>query len=233
MTNTGAGIPHKHTADVGKRIIGFSSRAEEIANTATHGAAASLGCIGLFFLILKAHYHGALAVAGAIFFGASLILLYLASTLYHATCISRPEGDRLRSVMQKCDHVMIFLLILGTYVPACWTALGGWCGWTVFSVVGTCSLLGMALSWISVERFEKICLILNIISGWTIVIASIPYYNAIGPIGFNFLVAGGLFYTFGIIFYKMDKVPFMHVVWHLFVMLGSVMHFVMIYNFVY
>ena len=211
------------------------TKKEEIIHAAMHGAAALLGIVGLVFLIMRASSMGALALGGAIIFGMSLVILYSASFFYHATCVkySARDGALLRKIAQKCDHSLIFLLILGTYVPACWTALGGYMGWTVFGVVATCSILGMALNVINVGKFAKVSLVLNLISGWTIVVASLPYFNAIGPIGFNFLVAGGLFYTVGVVFYKLKRIPYMHVIWHAFVILGTVMHYIMVYNYVY
>ena len=218
-----------------KKEVRALSRTEEIIHAVTHGAGAVLGIIGLVFLIIKAMGQGALAVAGASFFGAALVILYSASTLYHTVCINNRSlsESALRRVCQKIDHSMIFVLILGTYVPACWTSLNGWIGWTVFSIVATCSVVGMVLNWISIQKFEKIVLTLNVISGWTIVVAGVPYFHAIGEIGFNYLVAGGLFYTVGIIFYKMQNIRYFHVVWHVLVLLGSAMHYVMVYNFVY
>ena len=226
-----------------KRRFAFNSqkevreltRKEEIIHAITHGIGAILGIVALVFLVLKAADQGALAVAGAAVFGASLVILYSASCLYHTSCIKfrSLEESAMRRVCQKIDHSMIFILIVGTYVPACWTALGGWIGWTVFAVVGTCSVVGMVLNWISVSRFEKIVLTLNVRSGWRIVLAGVPFYNVIGPVGFNYLVAGGLFYTVGIVFYRLQNVPYFHVVWHFFVIAGSVMHYIMVYSFIY
>lgn len=237
MVNMSVVSKNKHAFKVHKaeKVQRELTRKEEVIHAITHGMGVLVSILGLIFLVMKASGQGALAVAGAAVFGASLIILYSASCLYHSSCIKYRslEESAMRRVCQKIDHSMIFVLILGTYVPACWTSLGGWIGWTVFGIVGSCSVLGMVLNWISVKRFEKIALVLNIISGWTIVVAGVPYYNAIGPIGFNYLVAGGLFYTIGIIFYKMQRVPYMHVVWHMFVLAGSVMHYIMVYSYVY
>ena len=211
------------------------TRKEEIIHAITHGIPALLSILGLILLILKAIESGAVAVVGASIYGASLIILYSASCLYHSSCIkyrSLEEGA-LRRVCQKIDHSMIFILILGTYTPAYLTSLGGWVGWTIFGIVAFCSVLGMTLNFISVKKFEKFALALNLISGWMIVIAAIPFYNAIGQVGFNYLVAGGLFYTIGVIFYKLQNIPYMHVIWHIFVIAGSLMHYVMVYNFIY
>ena len=104
-------------------------------------------------------------------------------------------------------------------------------GWCVFAVVATSSVLGLVLNSIDVDKYHKISLVLYLVTGWTIAAASVPYFKAIGPVGFGFLLLGGAFYTVGVIFYKMQKVPYMHVLWHLFVLGGSVMHFFMVYGY--
>ena len=111
--------------------------------------------------------------------------------------------------------------------------MGGTVGWLVFSVVGFCTIIGIILNCISVKKYSKICLFLYIVAGWTIAVALYPYYKAIGAMGILFLVLGGLLYTGGIFFYKKKTTPYMHAVWHVFVTLGSVMHYVMNYFYCY
>lgn len=209
------------------------SRREETLHSLTHGFGALLGVAGLVFLILKAVSLGAVAVVGASVFGAALIILYSASCAYHGACAVYGEHcvSPVRDFFMKCDHCMIFILIVGTYTPACIYAMGGWVGWTVFGIVASCCTVGLILNAVDVDRFHKISLVLYLVTGWTIVIASVPYYNAIGPVGFSFLVIGGLLYTIGVIFYKLQKIPYMHVLWHLFVIGGSVMHYFMVYSY--
>lgn len=206
---------------------------EEVIHAVTHGIGALLSVLGLVLLMIKASGIGARAVVGTAIFGASMIILFTASCLYHtASAIYPPDsGSRVRATFQKCDHSMIFLLILGTYSPACVTTLGGFVGWSVFGVVAACCVTGIVLNWISVAKFEKISLFLQLLSGWSIVVAFVPFYNAIGPVGCNFLVAGGLFYTVGVVFYKLQNIKYFHVVWHIFVLLGALMHYVMIYSY--
>ena len=188
-----------------------------------------LSAVGLALLVVKTALLGIVDLIGSIIFGVSLVMLYSASAIYH----SAPYETRSREVLQKLDHCMIFVLILGTYVPACWTALGGWLGWSVFAVVAVCGIVGIAINLIDIGRFHKLSLVLYVVSGWMIAIATVPFIKAIGWQGFAFLLSGGLFYTAGLIFYRMTETRYMHLVWHIFVMLGSLMHFIMIYQYVY
>ena len=206
---------------------------EEVLHSLSHALGALLGVLGLVLLILKAIPLGAVAVVGGAVFGVALIVLYSASALYHGACAHYGEYtvSPVRDFFMKCDHCMIFILIVGTYTPACIYAMGGWIGWTVFGVVAGSSVLGLVLNANDVDRFHKISLVLYLVTGWAIAAASIPYYKAIGPVGFGFLLAGGLFYTIGVIFYKLQKIPYMHLLWHLFVIGGSVMHFFMVYGY--
>ena len=202
---------------------------EEFFHTLTHGGAALLGIIGLILLIRKTLNMDAIDTVGAIAYGASLILLYSASALYHGVKTTSPYKD----FFQKIDHCAIFFLIVGTYIPACLTSLRGWIGYTVLAIVGICGVIGVTVNCIDITKFFKLSMALYVISGWTIAIASIPYVKAIGWQGFMFLLLGGIFYTAGIIFYRMKTVKYMHIIWHLFVVLGSVMHFIMVYFYVY
>ncbi len=211
------------------RLIEEHSGREEFLHSLTHGASAVMSAVGLAFLIMKTATLGILDLVGSIIFGVSLVMLYSASAIYH----SATYETRSREVLQKLDHCMIFVLILGTYVPACWTSLGGWLGWSVFSVVAACGIIGIAINLIDIGRFHKLSLVLYVVSGWMIAIATVPFIKAIGWAGFAFLLSGGIFYTVGIVFYRMVNVKYMHLVWHLFVMLGSLMHFIMIYSYVY
>ena len=206
---------------------------EEVLHSLTHALGALLGVLGLILLIMKTLPLNTVDVVSAVIFGVSLILLYSASALYHGACAAIGEEcvSPVRDFFMKCDHCMIFILIVGTYTPACLSAMGGVIGWIVFAVVASCSLLGLVLNSIDVDRFQRISLVLYLLTGWTIAAASIPYYKAIGFYGFMFLLAGGLLYTVGVIFYKLQRIPYMHVLWHLFVLGGSVMHFFMVYGY--
>lgn len=207
----------------------FQSKKEERLNAATHIISAILAVIGSVLLIIKVYDMGALALASAALYGASMIILYSASSIYHLA----HNGTRTKIFLQKLDHASIFLLITGTYIPGCWISMGGAVGWIVFSLVAGCGIVGIILNFIEVKKFSKICLFLYIVAGWTIAAALYPYYRAIGGMGILFLVLGGLLYTGGIFFYKKKTTPYMHAVWHVFVTLGSIMHFIMIYFYCY
>ncbi len=207
----------------------FQSKKEEIINAVTHLISAALAVAGTALLAVKTADMGTLSIISALLYGFSMILLYSASSTYHLV----KNGTRAKIFLQKFDHASIFLLITGTYIPGCWVSMGGWVGWTIFSIVAVCGIVGITLNCIDVKRFSKICLALYVVAGWTIAVASYPYYKAIGFWGFAFLVLGGLLYTGGIFFYRKKKTPYMHAVWHVFVTLGSVMHYIMIYFYCY
>ena len=197
------------------------SLGEEIANSISHGLGASLAIGGTPVLIVWAARHGdALSVVSASLYGASLILLYLFSTLYHA--ITNRSGKR---VLQVFDHSSIFLLILGTYIPVCLGLLRGWLGWTLFGINVAVAVVGITLNAISVRRFHKISLVLYLLSGWSVLPAIKPVAALLDWLGFVLVLAGGLFYTVGVIFYRKEEVRYMHLVWHLFVLAGSLCHY--------
>ena len=207
----------------------FQSEKEEKINATIHVASALVAVLGCVLLIIKSAPLGALAIVSAALYGAAMILLYSASSTYHLV----KNGTKAKIFLQKFDHASIFLLITGTYIPGCWVAMGGVVGWLVFGVVGFCGIVGIVLNCISVKKYSKICLFLYIVAGWTIAAALYPYYKAIGGMGILFLVLGGLLYTGGIFFYRKKKTPYMHAIWHMFVTLGSVMHYFMVYFYCY
>ncbi len=215
-------------------LRGFTAK-EEWIHSATHGLTALVAIFATVLLVLRAAPLGTVHTLGAALFGISLVILYSASATYHASCAIFPSEvrSRVRDIAQKFDHCCIFILIVGTYIPACFTSLGGAIGWTVFGVVGTCCTVGLILNAISVERFQGVSLWLYIITGWTIAIASVPLYRVIGSAGFAFLLAGGIFYTVGVIFYRLQNIKYMHIIWHSLVILGSVMHYLMVYFYCY
>ena len=204
---------------------------EEVTHSVTHGVGALLSVVGLILLIIKASAIGASALVGATVFGAALIILYSASFSYHTSCavFGSVKPSRVRDVCMKCDHSLIYILILGTYTPACISAMGGVVGYTVFGIVLFSCAVGIILNVINVERFQKISLALYVIAGWTIAFAIKPYYTAIGARGIILLVLGGVAYTVGIFFYKAKSVKYMHIIWHFFVLLGSIFHYLMVY----
>jgi hemolysin III len=197
------------------------STREEIANAITHGIGALLAIAALVLLIVFAAINGTVwHMVSFSIFGATLVLLYFASTLYHSL-----THVRAKNLFHKFDHIAIYLLIARTYTPFCLTALRGWIGWTVFGIVWGCALIGATVKAISVRQRVRLSTILYVLMGWTIIIAIKPLYNAISLQSFLFLMGGGVSYTLGTIFFLRDQVKYNHSVWHLFVLGGSVLHF--------
>ena len=205
------------------------NRTEEIAHASIHGAGVILGLAGLVLMLLKATTTA--ARISSLVFGISLILLYAASSVFHASCIIWERGtpSPFRDFVEKCDHSLIYFLILGTYTPACLSAMQGVVGYLLFALVAACCLLGFVLNVIDFRRFSRISLWLYVIAGWAIAAALVPYYLAVGIGGIALLLSGGVAYSVGIIFFKMRHVPYMHIIWHSLVLLGSILHFFMVY----
>ncbi|MBI1767553.1 MAG: hemolysin III family protein [Bacteroidetes bacterium] len=197
------------------------STGEEIANAITHGIGALLAIAALVVLIVLAAVKGTVwHVVSFSIFGATLVLLYFASTLYHSLTHAGAKH-----VFHKFDHISIYLLIAGTYTPFCLTALRGWIGWTVFGIVWGCAVLGAVLKAISIGSRVRLSTVLYVLMGWVILFAIKPLYQAMPHNGFILLMGGGVSYTLGTIFFLRDQVKYNHSVWHVFVLGGSVLHF--------
>ena len=202
---------------------------EEIANAISHGLGASLSIFGMVILIVRAVINNsAIALGCAIVYASSLLILYGISCAYHAC--PRGKGKQLLRVF---DHCSIYLLILGSYVPIALLVVGGKIGWTLCLINGICAVVGITLNCFSVNRFEKFSLCLYVIMGWLVIFAIKPLIATMPLPGIIGLVIGGLFYTVGIIFYKATQIKYMHFVWHLFVLAGSVVHFLVILYYCY
>lgn len=192
---------------------------EEIANTITHGIGFLLSIAGLVILI-TASAGNAVAVTSLTIFGATLIMLYLASTLYH----SIPHGSAKR-VLEIFDHSSIYFLIAGSYTPITLVYLKGAWGWTLFGLVWGMALIGIVLSLLSAKRFRILRVLSYLVMGWLIIIAINPLREACPSALLIWLLIGGLSYTFGTLFYAWKKLPYHHTIWHLFVLGGSFTHF--------
>ena len=195
---------------------------EELANAVTHGIGLVLSLIGLPILILVALDRGERAmVIGASVFGATLIALYAASTLYHA--IPHPT---LKQKLRVVDHAAIYLLIAGTYTPFTLGVLRGTWGWTLFGIVWTLAALGVLFKVVfGSGAMAKLSTAIYVAMGWVIIIAIKPLMASMEHAGLMLLVAGGLCYTGGVIFYVDRRRAWTHPVWHLFVMGGSICHY--------
>lgn len=194
---------------------------EELANSITHGIGFFCGVAVLALLVVFSALHkGVWEVVSCSVYGATFILLYLASTLYHA--IPHPRAKR---VFKAIDHSAIYLLIAGTYTPYALVPLRGAFGWTLFGIIWGCALVGIVLKIFFTGRFKTLSLLGYLFMGWFCVIAAKPLFKELNTMGFVFLVVGGLCYSVGAIFYAMKGRRWSHPVWHLFVLAASLCHF--------
>ena len=194
---------------------------ENLANSITHGLGILLSIGGLSVLTAFAsHYGGARHITACSIFGATLIILYTASTLYHSI-----QAPRARLVLRTLDHSAIFLLIAGTYTPLTLISLHGPWGWSLFGVIWGLAVLGILIETSVLRKLSRLTLALYVAMGWVVVVAFKPMLASLAPGGLILLVLGGLAYTLGVPFYVWKRLPFNHAVWHLFVLAGSILHF--------
>jgi len=195
--------------------------AEETAHVVTHAIGLMLSVAGLVVLVVLASLRGdAWHVVSASIYGTTLILLYGASTVYHALPPSRAKG-----VWRLLDHSAIYLLIAGTYTPFTLVNLrGGW-GWSLFGVVWGLAAVGVVFENVATRRSRMISLVLYVGLGWLVAIAVKPFLNAVDTWGVILVALGGLAYTGGIVFYRWRELPYNHAVWHAAVLVGSAFHF--------
>ncbi len=194
---------------------------EEIFNSVTHGVGGLLAIAGTAVLIVfAAIYSDAWGVVSSAVYGASLILLYTMSTLYHAL-----TNRRAKSFFRIMDHDTIFFLIAGTYTPITLIPLRGAFGWVLFGIVWGAAVLGIVMNSIDLEKFRKPSVICYVAMGWVVVFAIKPMLENCTPLSLWFLLTGGLFYTVGIIFYAMKSRKYFHSIWHIFTVAGSVFHY--------
>ena len=197
------------------------SLGEEIANSVSHGVGVVAALAAAPFLVLGAARRGGVfAIVGASVFAGTVVVLYLASTLYHALPMSRAKR-----LFRVIDHCAIFLLIAGTYTPFALGALRGGLGWTLFGVVWGLAVLGITLKSVAGIRYPRLSTTLYVAMGWLALIAIRPLWVHVPVAGWLWLIAGGLAYTAGIAFYAAERVRYGHFVWHLFVLSGTVCHF--------
>ncbi len=194
---------------------------EEIVNGITHGIGTILSIAGLVILVVFAALYGdRWHIVSFSIFGATLIVLYAASTLYHS--FSKPS---VKKFLKKMDHSAIFLLIAGTYTPFVLVSIRGAWGWSIFGIIWTLAIIGISIKFINVFRFQKLSIVLYLFMGWLGVIAAKQIISGVPHTSLILLVTGGLSYTTGVIFYSCRKLPFNHGIWHIFVLCGSVSHY--------
>ena len=204
------------------------TRGEETANQLTHALGIVFGVAGLVLLVVFSLRNGdAWHVVSTAIFGAMLVLLYTASTLYHSF-----KAERTRHLLQKFDHAAIFLLIAGTYTPFVLVTLRGPWGWSLFGVVWGLAILGVVLKFWFAGRFRMVSTLIYLVMGWLVMIAIKPLLAALPAGGMKLLVAGGLCYTGGAVFYLWKRLPYHHAIWHLFVLGGSACHWAAVFLYV-
>lgn len=202
------------------------TKGEEIFNFVSHIAAGGVCLIGTVFLLIAATFTGSpLIVTSCAIYGASMIILYTMSGLYHIF-----SGQKVKRFFRIMDHNTIFLLIAGTYTPYSLVALGGTLGWWLFGIIWGMAVLGITLNSINLEKYKTLSMICYIVMGWAVIFTIRPLIEAISAFAFIFLLMGGIAYTGGIFFYAKNKVKYFHSVWHLFVVLGTVLQFVSVFN---
>jgi hemolysin III len=198
---------------------------EEIFNSITHGVGVLLSIVALVILVVSAAKYGdTWHLVSFTIFGSSLVLLYLASTLYHSF-----TKERVKNLFARFDHAAIFILIAGTYTPYLLTVLRGTFGWILFGIIWGLAITGVVIRSIYLTKFRKLMVAVYVIMGWMFVTAIIPMLNSLPAISIVFLFLGGILYSLGVIFYVWRNLKYGHGIWHLFVLAGSIMHFFSIF----
>lgn len=210
------------------RATKIQSRAEEIANGITHGLGTALAVVALVLLIVYAVWYGdTWRVVAVSIYGATLVLLYLASTLYHS--ISRP---RAKEALHLADHAAIYALIAGTYTPFLLVNMRGAWGWSMLAVIWGLAVTGITLTLLQIKRLQKAPVLIYLGMGWLMIVAIVPLVRSVARGGLAWLAAGGLLYSLGVIFYRWKGLRFNHAVWHVFVLAASACHFFAVLGYV-
>jgi hemolysin III len=193
-------------------------------NAWSHLVGAVLAFVGAVWLLVMASLHGDIwKIVSVAIYGVTLVALYSASTVYHSV------RGRAKAIMQKVDHFSIYLLIAGSYTPFCLVTLRGPWGWTLFGVVWGLAVIGILQEIKPRSEARIMSIVIYAVMGWIVLVAVKPLIAALGPVGFTWLAAGGALYTIGIIFFAYDtRFRHWHGIWHLFVIAGSLLHFVAI-----
>ena len=200
------------------------SKKEELLNAWSHGLGAVLGVVGLILLIINVDTNKPWYLFSVIVYGFSIIILFTASSAYHAI-----TNYDLKQKFRIVDHISIYLLIAGTYTPVLLIALPNSLGWPLFYAVWGIAFFGVILKLFFTGRFEIFSTLLYLVMGWLVVFDFTTLSELVDPNGILWLFSGGLFYTIGIVFYVIHKIPYNHVIWHFFVLGGAICHFMMMY----
>ena len=201
---------------------------EEKTNIISHAVGFVLGIAALVLMVVRASTYGnAWHIVSVSIFGASLICLYAASTIYHSA-----KDPKIRSRLRVFDHATIYVLIAGTYTPFVLVTLNGWVGWLIFAASWTMALTGIILKLFYTGKYNLLSTLMYVFMGWMIVFAIKPLIHSLSADGLWWLMAGGIAYTVGAILYSIKKIIFNHAIFHMFVLLGSFCHFVSVYFYV-
>jgi len=200
-------------------------RIEEMLNSWSHGLSALAALGGFVVLIVFSVFSSKnFALMSVLFYGIGLFAVFLSSALYHGI-----EKEPLKEYLRKIDHSCIYLLIAGTYTPVLLITIGGAFGWTFFGIMWCLALIGIFLKMRHIERFETLALVMYAVMGWLALLKIGYLYNNLPGVGFWLLLSGGLSYTVGIFFFVMtNRIRYSHFVWHLFVIAGALLHYLMI-----
>lgn len=204
------------------------TRIEELFHALTHGIGAVLSLVGFWvMLILSIRNGNPWVITGVVVFGLACFAMYISSTLYH----SFPIG-RIKRFFRILDHTSIFLLISGTYTPFLLVYMRNAWGWSLFAILWVLTLIGFVFKLFFTGKLDKVATIIYVLMGWIAIVAVKPAVMYIPFPALMLMLIGGIFYTSGVIFYLWDRLPFHHVIWHLFVLSGTLFHFISILNFV-
>ena len=204
------------------------SEKEEKLNVLTHAFGLLMSSIGLPFLLLKSlQFNGFWKPISIVIFGISLVILYAASTFYHAS-----KDPKIRRKLNIFDHAAIYVLIAGTYSPFTIIVLEGSLGWIIFGCTWAFALVGIVLKLFYTGRYDKLSTVMYILMGWQIILVINPLIDVFSPEGLRLLFAGGVFYTVGALIYSSKKIKYNHAIFHVFVLLGSTSHYLCVYNYI-
>ena len=203
------------------------SLGEELVSSISHGIGALLGIAALVLSVVFS--KNPITIVSSAIYGTTLIILYLISCLYH----SFSPRIKAKKVFRVLDHDSIYLLIFGTYMPYLLVSIGGSKGWTLWGILLGLSILGIVFNSVNLEKFKNVSFISYILMGWIIIFSFKDVYNSIGFYGTLYLILGGVFYTIGALFYRLGKkIKYMHSIFHLLVLAGSIFHFFSIFLYV-
>lgn len=204
--------------------MGFYTEIEELFHSVTHGAGAILAAVGAAYLLHQAASDGdPWRIASFAIYGATLVLLYAASTFYHGV-----TTHDLKARLRVLDHSAIYLLIAGTYTPFLLLPLRGVWGWSMFAIIWGLALGGIAYKLNFLDRYPRLSTILYLAMSWVALLGIIPLIERLSPVTLAWLIGGGIVYTSGTLIYHLNRIPYAHTVWHLFVLGGSICHYVAI-----